>query len=184
MDLLAEALPTLVAAGGTLALLGTGDAALEGLFLAASQRFPGRVAVRIGFDEGLSRLIFGGADAILVPSRFEPCGLTQLYGLRYGCVPLVARTGGLADTVIDANEAAIEAGAATGLQFSPATVPALSAALARAAMLFAQRPTWEAMQRAGMAADLSWTRRAARYAGLFRDLAPSPPASRAGSSEA
>lgn len=179
MDLLAEALPALVATGGSLALLGTGDAALEGTFLAAAQRFPGRVAARIGFDEGLSRLMFGGADVILVPSRFEPCGLTQLYGLRYGCVPLVARTGGLADTVIDANEAAIEAGAATGLQFAPATAAALQAALARAASLFADRPAWEAMQRAGMTADLSWTRRATRYAALFRSLVPPP--SRAGS---
>ncbi|MCU0985656.1 MAG: glycogen synthase GlgA [Acetobacteraceae bacterium] len=183
MDLLAEALPALVAAGGSLALLGTGDAALEGIFLAASQRFPGRVTVRIGFDEGLSRLMFGGADCILVPSRFEPCGLTQLYGLRYGCVPFVARTGGLADTVIDANEAAIDAGAATGLQFSPVTVAALAAAFDRAAALFADRPTWAAMQRAGMGADLSWTRRAARYAALFRGLVASP-ASSAGSSEA
>lgn len=182
MDLLAEALPALVDAGGALVLLGTGDAALEGAFLAAAQRFPGRIGVRIGFDEALSRLMFGGADAILVPSRFEPCGLTQLYGLRYGCVPVVARTGGLADTVIDANEAAREAGAATGLHFAPVTAAALAAALARAGELFADRPGWEAMQRAGMQADLSWPRRAARYAALFRGLAS--PASRAGSSEA
>jgi starch synthase len=182
MDVLAEALPGLIAAGGSLVLLGTGDAALEGAFLGAAQKFPGRVGVRTGFDEALSRLIFGGADAILVPSRFEPCGLTQLYGLRYGCVPIVARTGGLADTVIDANEAAREAGVATGLLFSPVTVPALTAALARAGALFADRTAWEAMQRAGMATDLSWSRRAARYAALFRALA-SPDRS-SGSSEA
>ncbi len=182
MDVLAEVLPALVAAGGSLALLGTGDAALEGAFLAAAQRFPGRVAVRIGFDEGLSRLMFGGADSILVPSRFEPCGLTQLYGLRYGCVPLVTRTGGLADTVIDANEAALEAGVATGLHVSPLTAPALAAAIGRAAALFADHPAWAGMQRAGMAADLSWTRRAARYATLFRALATPP--RRAGSSAA
>lgn len=182
MDVLAEVLPALVETGGSLVLLGTGDAALEGAFLAAAQRFPGRIGVRIGFDEALSRLMFGGADSILVPSRFEPCGLTQLYGLRYGCVPVVTRTGGLADTVIDANEAALEAGVATGLHVSPLTAPALAAAIGRAAALFADRPTWEAMQRAGMAADLSWTRRAARYAALFRDLVA--PASRAGASEA
>ena len=80
---------------------------------------PGRIGVVIGYDEGLSHLLQAGADAILVPSRFEPCGLTQLYGLRYGCVPVVARTGGLADTVIDANDAALDAGVATGFQFSP-----------------------------------------------------------------
>lgn len=171
MDLLADALAEMIGQGGSLALLGTGDAALEGAFLAAAQRFPGRVGVRIGFDEALSRLMFGGADAILVPSRFEPCGLTQLYGLRYGCVPVVSRVGGLADTVIDANEAAVEAQVATGLQFAPVTVPTLEAALGRAAALFADRATWAAIQRAGMAADLSWTRRAERYAALFREVA-------------
>ena len=80
-------------------------------------RHRGRVGVVIGYDEALSHLMQGGCDAILIPSRFEPCGLTQLYGLRYGCVPIVARTGGLADTVIDANEAALSAGVATGFQF-------------------------------------------------------------------
>lgn len=169
MDLLAEALPVLVAEGGRLALLGTGDAALEGAFLAAAQRYPGRVGVRIGFDEGLSHRIFGGADAIVVPSRFEPCGLTQLYGLRYGCVPVVSRVGGLADTVIDANEAAVEAGVATGVQFSPVTVAGLEAALARTVVLFRDRKAWQSIQRAGMRTDLSWPRRAAAYAALFRE---------------
>jgi starch synthase len=168
IDLLAEALPALIGAGGSLALLGTGDAALEGAFLAAAGAHPGRVGVRIGFDEALSHLLFGGADAVLVPSRFEPCGLTQLYGLRYGCVPVVSRVGGLADTVIDANAAALEAGVATGIQFFPVTVAALSAAIARAAELFADREAWASMQRAGMRADLSWTRRAAAYAAVFR----------------
>ncbi|WP_144186476.1 glycogen synthase GlgA [Elioraea rosea] len=171
MDLLAEALPALMAEGGRLALLGTGDAALEGAFLAAAQRYPGRVGVRIGFDEGLSHRIFGGADAIVVPSRFEPCGLTQLYGLRYGCVPVVSRVGGLADTVIDANEAAVEAGVATGVQFSPVTVAALEAALARAVALFRDPEAWQSIQRAGMRTDLSWSRRAAAYAALFREVA-------------
>jgi len=168
MDLLAEALPALLAAGGSLALLGSGDTALEGAFLAAAEAHRGRVGVRIGFDEALSHRMFGGADAILIPSRFEPCGLTQLYGLRYGCVPVVARVGGLADTVIDANAAAVEAGVATGIQFGPVTVAALEGAIARAASLFADRAAWAAMQRAGMRADLSWRRRAAAYAAVFR----------------
>jgi len=154
--------------GASLALLGTGEPALEGALLAAAGAHPGRVGVRIGFDEALSHLLFGGADAVLVPSRFEPCGLTQLYGLRYGCVPVVSRVGGLADTVIDANAAALEAGVATGIQFSPVTVPALSAAIARAAELFADHEAWASMQSAGMRADLSWTRRAAAYAAVFR----------------
>ena len=170
VDLLAEALPAMVEQGGRLALLGTGDAALEGAFLAAAQRFPRRVGVRIGFDETLSHLMFGGADAIVIPSRFEPCGLTQLYGLRYGCVPVVSRVGGLADTVIDANEAAVEAEVATGIQFSPVTAASLEAALGRAIALHGNTASWQAMQRAGMRTDLSWSRRAASYAALFREL--------------
>ena len=119
MDILAALLDELVAAGAQLAVLGSGDAGLEGALHAAAARHPGRVGVVIGYDEALSHLMQGGCDAILIPSRFEPCGLTQLYGLRYGCVPVVARTGGLADTVIDANEAAVAAGVATGIQFAP-----------------------------------------------------------------
>ena len=127
MDILAGVLDELVAAGARLAVLGSGDAALEGALLAAAARHRGRVGVVIGYDEALSHLMQGGCDAILIPSRFEPCGLTQLYGLRYGCVPVVARTGGLADTVIDANEAALSAGVATGFQFAPANGAALAA---------------------------------------------------------
>ena len=117
--MLADVVDGIVATGGKLAVLGSGDPALEGALLAAAARHRGRVGVVIGYDEALSHLMQGGCDAILIPSRFEPCGLTQLYGLRYGCVPVVARTGGLADTIIDANEAAISAGVATGFQFAP-----------------------------------------------------------------
>ena len=113
-------------------MLGSGDAALEAAFLAAAARHPGRIGVTIGYDEPLSHLLQGGADAILIPSRFEPCGLTQLYGLAYGCVPVVARTGGLADTVIDANEAALAAGVATGFQHGEVAPTALSHAIRRA----------------------------------------------------
>ena len=114
LDLLLEILPRLLARGASLALLGSGDADLERAFLAAAGDHPGRVGAVVGWDEPLSHLMQAGADAIVVPSRFEPCGLTQLYGLRYGTLPVVARTGGLADTVIDANEAALRAGVATG----------------------------------------------------------------------
>ena len=102
-----------------LALLGTGDPGLEAAFRTPRRHHPGRIGVHFGYDEGLAHLIQAGADAMLVPSRFEPCGLTQLCALRYGAVPVVARVGGLADTVIDANEMALLGPCATGVQFSP-----------------------------------------------------------------
>jgi len=170
MDVRAGELDALVAMGGRLALLGSGDAALEQAFVAAAHRHAGRVGVRIGYDEGLSHLLQGGGDAILIPSRFEPCGLTQLYGLAYGCVPVVARTGGLADTVIDANEAAVAAGVATGVQFAAVTPDGLSQALRRTMALYARPDCWTSLQKQGMRADFSWTRSGARYADLYRSL--------------
>ncbi|SEJ58792.1 starch synthase [Sphingobium sp. AP50] len=170
MDLMVEALDHLVAAGAKLAVLGSGDHPLEGALLGAADRHRGRIGVQIGYDEPLSHLLQAGGDAILIPSRFEPCGLTQLYGLRYGCVPVVARVGGLADTVIDANEAAVAAGAATGLVFTPSDPLALHGAINRAVDLYRDKAAWQAMQRAGMRADVSWTHSAARYAALYRSL--------------
>jgi phosphoglucomutase len=169
-DLLADSLDGFVAKGGRLALLGSGDADQEAAFVQAASRHPGRIGVVIGYDEGLSHLLQAGADAILIPSRFEPCGLTQLYGLRYGCVPVVARVGGLADTVIDANDAALAAGVATGIQHAPADASALVAALDRTLALFADQTAWASLQRRGMATDVSWDRSAQRYAALFREL--------------
>lgn len=171
MDVLAAVLEDMVAGGWRLALLGSGDAHLEHAFLAAADRHAGRIGVRIGYDEPVSHLLQGGADAILVPSRFEPCGLTQLYGLAYGCVPIVARTGGLADTVIDANEAALAAGVATGFQFDGVTPDRLRQALDRAMAVWTEPATWAAIQRQGMRADFSWTNSGARYAALYRRLA-------------
>jgi starch synthase len=105
-----------------------------------------------------------------VPSRFEPCGLTQLYGLRYGCVPVVSRVGGLADTVIDANDAAVKAGAATGVQFAEVTAEGVLDAVRRTAALFRQPEVWRRMQAAGMRADVGWQTSAADYAALYRRL--------------
>jgi starch synthase len=170
MDVLLEALDHLVGTGTSLAMLGSGDAALEAGFLAAAARHPGRIGVRIGYDEGLSHLLQGGGDAILVPSRFEPCGLTQLYGLAYGCVPVVARTGGLADTVIDANPAALQAGVATGIQFDGVDFHALTAALNRTAALFRQPQQWRALQRNGMKCDFSWSSSGKAYADLYAQI--------------
>ncbi len=170
MDVLAQCLDELVALGGRLALLGSGDAHLEAAFLAAAARHPGRIGVRIGYDEPLSHLLQGGADAILIPSRFEPCGLTQLYGLAYGCVPIVARTGGLADTVIDANEAALAAGVATGFQHGETGYHTLAHAIRRAIAAYARPDLWCGIQRNGMRADFSWAESGRRYAELYKSL--------------
>jgi phosphoglucomutase len=170
LDLLLQALPTLLAHGGQLAVLGSGEAGIEAGFRQAALDHPGRVGCVFGYDEPLSHLLQAGADAIIVPSRFEPCGLTQLYGLRYGTVPIVSRVGGLADTVIDANEAALEDGVATGILFEPVTVDALSGALARAAALRADPERWRRLQERAMTRSVSWERPAHRYHSLYRAL--------------
>ena len=175
MDVLAECVDHLVGLGGRLALLGSGDAAIIAELTKAAARHPGRVALRIGYDEALSHRMQAGGDALLVPSRFEPCGLTQLYGLAYGCVPVVARTGGLADTVIDANVAAIAVGAATGVTFSGVVYPHLAQAITRTISLYGQTDVWRAIQRAGMRADFSWGRSAGAYADLYRQVVSQQP---------
>jgi starch synthase len=175
MDVLLQAIDHLVGIGGRLALLGSGDAALENGFHAASTRHPGRVSIRTGYDEALSHRMQGGGDAILVPSRFEPCGLTQLYGLAYGCIPVVSRTGGLADTVIDANPAALQAGVATGVQFDGVSLASLTTATNRTAALFSQPEQWRQIQRNAMACDFSWSRSGKAYADLYTQLAGGQP---------
>lgn len=170
IDLVAATLDAIVASGARLVVLGNGDASLEDALRKGAQRHPERVAVKIGYDEGLSHLLQGGSDAILVPSRFEPCGLTQLYGLRYGCVPVVARVGGLADTVIDANDAAVKAGVATGVQFADISAEGLLEAVRKTVALYRQGAVWQRMQRAGMQADVGWRASAAEYAALYGRL--------------
>ncbi len=171
MDLLAEALPALVGHGVQVALLGTGERAIERSFAAAEARYAGRVAAVIGYEESLAHLVQGGVDALLVPSRFEPCGLTQLCALRYGAIPIVARVGGLADTVIDANAMALAAGAGTGVQFAPVTRGNIEFAVARAAALKRDAAPWRRMQARAMKTDVGWTRPAKQYAALFHALA-------------
>ena len=175
MDVLLAVLDGMVEAGGRLALLGSGDPALEAGFAAAAARHPGRVGVRIGYDEALSHRLQGGGDAILIPSRFEPCGLTQLYGLAYGCVPVVARTGGLADTVIDANPAALGAGVATGIQFDGVEAETLARAIARTVALFRRPDEWLRLQKNGMRCDFSWARSGRTYAELYSALVEEQP---------
>ncbi|MGY4226528.1 starch synthase [Bradyrhizobium sp. USDA 4503] len=171
LDLLLENIPTLLGEGIQLALLGSGDRDLQDRYAALARDNPGRIAVVIGYDEALAHLIQAGADALAVPSRFEPCGLTQLCALRYGAVPVVANVGGLADTVLDFDEVAITGDAPTGVKFAPVTSDALAHGLRKANLLFNDKVTWRRLQQAGMATDVSWHNRAGRYAALYRELA-------------
>lgn len=170
LDLLLEVLPALIERGGQLVMLASGDAALETAFVQAARDHPGRVGIVLGYDEPLSHLMQAGSDAIIIPSRFEPCGLTQLYGLRYGTLPIVARVGGLADTVIDANEAALADGVATGFQFAPVTAEALAMALDRAFDLYDQPKAWMAVQKRAMGRKVGWSEPARTYHRLYRRL--------------
>ncbi|KAB0682588.1 glycogen synthase GlgA [Aureimonas leprariae] len=175
MDLLAEAADEIVSSGVRLAIFGSGDRMIEGAFHAAHARHPDRIGVKIGYDEALAHRIQAGADAIIIPSRFEPCGLTQLCGLRYGCVPVVSRVGGLADTVINANYAAVQSNVATGTIFAPVTAKSLHDAVVRTRDLYRQPALWQSMQKRGMATDVSWTASAARYVELYRGLIEGEP---------
>jgi starch synthase len=152
-------------------LLGNGDPDLQARYSAAAKSHPDQIGVVIGYDENLAHLIQAGADAILVPSRFEPCGLTQLCALRYGAIPVVSRVGGLADTVIDANEMTTAGGVATGVQFGPVTSENLAGAIRRAGALFQNKPAWRTMQTNGMTIDVSWRNPARHYADLYRQVA-------------
>jgi starch synthase len=167
LDLLLAALPRLLAGGGQLALLGSGDSEIQDGFVAAAGAHPASVGVRIGYDESLAHRIVAGADVIAVPSRFEPCGLTQMYGLAYGTLPLVRKVGGLADTVIDAGQ-----GAGNGFVFGPATAGAIADAIERVADAWRDRPRWAALQRAAMGADFGWEPSARQYLELYRGLRP------------
>ena len=170
LDLLLATLPDFLERGGRLALLGAGDPDLEAGFRSAAAAHPGRVGCFFGYDEALAHLVQAGSDAVLVPSRFEPCGLTQLCALRYGALPIVARVGGLADTVVDANATALADGVATGFCFAPVTAEALMDALDRALALFADRPVWQAMQRRAMTREVGWEGPARAYARLYESL--------------
>jgi starch synthase len=171
LDLLLEMLPAVLNDDIQLAVLGNGDPDLQNRYRAMAEANPRQVGVSTDYDESLAHLIQAGADALVVPSRFEPCGLTQLCALRYGAVPIVSRVGGLADTVVDTDEDTIAAGAATGVKFEPVTAESLGSALRRACALFCNRGVWTELQRNGMAVDVSWVDRAGNYADLYRQLA-------------
>lgn len=165
LDLVLAALPALVARGVQLVVQGTGEPALEAGFRMAQQAHPGRVHVHVGYDEARAHRLVAGADAIAVPSRFEPCGLTQMYGLRYGTLPLVRRVGGLADTVTDADDPA----GGTGFVFDAATPAAFERCALRAADAKRQPAAWRAMQARAMARQLSWALPAEAYLKLYAD---------------
>jgi starch synthase len=164
-DLIGGAADALMSLDATWVMLGSGERQYEDLWRALAVRHPDRVSTTIGFDERLAHMIEAGADMFLMPSRFEPCGLNQMYSLRYGTVPIVRATGGLEDTVIDAAEPQ-----GNGIKFEDASPGAVVAAVRRALGLMADRPRWEALQRAGMAADLSWDLSAREYVKVYRRL--------------
>ncbi len=170
LDLLLAALPDIVSRGGQLVVLGTGDASLEQGFARAARQHPEAVAVELGFDETLAHAIVAGADVMMVPSRFEPCGLTQLYALAYGALPLVHRVGGLADTVTDASLENLADGTATGFVFERFEPDALTAAIRRAFALYARSRDWRETRARGMREDFGWAASAQRYMALYREL--------------
>ncbi len=159
IDLMIEAMPDLIIHGGVqFAILGSGDKELEQRLLSLQARWPDQVSICVAYDEPLAHRIMGGADILMVPSRFEPCGLTQMYALRYGALPLVRRTGGLADTVNHEN----------GFLFDDATVGGVHGTLWHSLDIYKQPELWRSMQRRAMAGDFSWQQSAQRYLELYR----------------
>ncbi|NMG64268.1 glycogen synthase GlgA [Azoarcus indigens] len=170
VDLVLEALPELLGRPVQLAVLGSGEEKLENALLAAEKEWPGKVAVKIGFDEALAHRIEAGADAFLMPSRFEPCGLNQMYSQRYGTPPIVRATGGLADSVGDYTPAGLETGEATGFVFDDPTAQALIATVDRVAAVRAEPAAWVQLQRNGMSCDFGWSTSARGYLRLYRSM--------------
>ncbi|SIR45740.1 starch synthase [Rhizobium sp. RU20A] len=169
-DLIEPVAEEIFAAGGQIIVCGEGDPLIEKGLQALAARHPDKVAVVVGYNETMAHLIMGGADVLLQPSRFEPCGLTQLYAMRYGTIPLAARTGGLSETIIDANDAALARDVATGFQFYPVNAESLRHAIFMVSEVFRDGQTWQRLQRQAMTADFSWSRSAAQYAQLFEAL--------------
>lgn len=170
VDLIIDALPNLLEMQVQLAILGTGETLYEQKLQQAARRYPGHIGVRIGYDEGLAHLAEAGADMFLMPSRFEPCGLNQMYSQRYGTVPIVRRVGGLADTVEDANPTNLTLGRASGIVFHEPSASALTQAVQRALALYHDPTAWQRIQRTGMGKDFSWRQSARHYVDLY-DLA-------------
>ncbi len=167
-DFVVDAMDRLMAHDVQLAVLGSGDPELERLLRECVQRYPGRVGVFLGYDAALSHQVIAGSDFFVMPSRYEPCGLAQMYALAYGSVPVVRRTGGLADTVTDATPANLRRDTATGLSFVPKTSAALARTLDRAVALYDDPKTMHQVRHAGMTRDFSWDRSCEDYETLYR----------------
>jgi starch synthase len=168
VDLFLDALPALMELPLQVALLGTGEPKYHEALAAAAVRYPGRMSATLAFDNVLAHQIEAGADAFLMPSRFEPCGLNQMYSMRYGTVPVVRRVGGLADTVIDAEGARPAGKPPTGFVFDAATPQALFQAVRRAVDAFGNRRGWASLMRAGMRQDFSWNPSAKLYVEVYQ----------------
>ncbi|MGL4860210.1 MAG: glycogen synthase GlgA [Enterobacteriaceae bacterium] len=170
LDMILDVLPSIIKQDGQLVILGNGDPELEARFRDIAALHPGSVGVLIGYDEDLSHRIIAGADVILLPSRFEPCGLTQLYGLKYGTLPLVRHTGGLADTVVDCSLENLEDRSATGFVFYSNRIKDLEAAIRRAFTLWARPKLWHRVQQNAMQKNFSWHVAAEAYHNLYQHL--------------
>jgi starch synthase len=171
LDWLLAIAAQLLALPAQLAILGSGERQLEHGFHALAREHPQQASATIGFDETLAHQIKAGADAVVMPSRFEPCGMNQMYSQRYGAPPVVRATGGLADTVVNCTPATLAAGSASGFIFREPSAQALLAAVERAAGAWRDGATWRALQRNGMARDFGWERSARRYAAIYARLA-------------
>lgn len=172
LHLVLAALPEILQRGGQVVVLGNGDPLLERAFKDAAQAHPEALAVTIGYDEKRSHRIISGSDVIMVPSRFEPCGLTQLYGLKYGTLPLVRRVGGLADTVVDSSLENLADGLATGFVFDAFTNSGINTAVRRAFALFKRKTDWKQVQKRAMQQNFGWDFAAEQYVNLYRQITP------------
>jgi len=171
LDLLAEILDDLLALGVGLVVLGSGEERIQQAIQKAAERYPGYVGLFIGFNEPLAHRIIAGADMFLIPSRYEPCGLTQMYALRYGTVPVVRATGGLDDTIVTF-DAKNKKG--NGFKFGPYKAKAFLSAIQRALRAFKYLDTWKRVIANGMAEDFSWDRSARKYVALYEVIADNP----------
>jgi len=170
IDMILDSLPEILEMPLQIVLLGSGEKSMERKLTNYAQLHPEKIAVTIGYDEALAHLIEAGSDVFLMPSRFEPCGLNQMYSQRYGTLPLVRRTGGLADTVVDAVPQTLGDGSATGIVFNDASAGSLLEAVKRAAILYGNSKAWKQMQINGMNKDFSWEQSAKQYLDLYQNL--------------